>query len=600
MKKIINLLLMLGVITLLFSVTGQRVLADSPSYDITNVKVASHIQADGNLTIERKITYKFDSSARGVYYRQNLLKNQKLLNPQVEIINQGVTKAIINNSSGSNDTYQLSYKNGYQFKVFHKVKAGNRFTIVYRYKITNAIKNWQDTAELNFKIIGNGWETDLDHVEAEVIFPSKVPILKAWAHGDISGHIQVLPDKGRIIMTADNVAGDTGIEVHAIFPTSVTTDNKNVSNEKRKQFILKQEKQLAEEANQRRKRAGYILIFSIIVSILAIIVSLFVKKQGSKPKKMSALAHSYEIPEVSPIIAQILDKTSKPDTQALMALITELTGKHKLEIREEKVGKIIKKSSYRIFLKDQTALSQQPLLRFLFDEVGNGASFSTYELKKFDDPKELSEKYQAWRNQYYKQAYQRNYFSNKIREKKQNIVALAGILVVINAIIIFLSCMLSIISWQLLVLAISLAILNGISWLVAASRLSIYTEKGAEITNQVRSFKKMLENIGNFKMRDIGELILWEEIMPYAVALGLSEKVLKQLRLEFSESELATSDLVVYQTLYLTNSSSNNFEHSFTSAFNAGSSISSDTGSSGGFSSGSSGGFGGGSGGGAF
>lgn len=160
--------------------------------------------------------------------------------------------------------------------------------------------------------------------------------------------------------------------------------------------------------------------------------------------------------------------------------------------------------------------------------------------------------------------------------------------------------MLSIISWQLLVLAIILAILNGISWLVAASRLGIYTEKGVEITNQVRSFKKMLENIGNFKMRDIGELILWEDIMPYAVALGLSEKVLKQLRLEFSESELATSDLVVYQALYLNNSSSNNFEHSFTSAFNAGSSISSDSGSSGGFSSGSSGGFGGGSGGGAF
>ncbi|WP_369015224.1 DUF2207 domain-containing protein, partial [Lactobacillus jensenii] len=75
-----------------------------------------------------------------------------------------------------------------------------------------------------------------DHVEAEVIYPSKVTILKAWAHGDISVHIQVLPDKGRIIMTADNVARDTGIEVHAFFTTSDTTDNKNVSNEKRKQF----------------------------------------------------------------------------------------------------------------------------------------------------------------------------------------------------------------------------------------------------------------------------------------------------------------------------------------------------------------------------
>ncbi|CCI86796.1 Protein of unknown function [Lactobacillus gigeriorum] len=38
---------------------------------------------------------------------------------------------------------------------------------------------------MNFKIIGNNWDSDLEHVEAIVNFANGTPIpdLKAWAHG---------------------------------------------------------------------------------------------------------------------------------------------------------------------------------------------------------------------------------------------------------------------------------------------------------------------------------------------------------------------------------------------------------------------------------
>ena len=143
----------------------------------------------------------------------------------------------------------------------------------------------------------------------------------------------------------------------------------------------------------------------------------------------------------------------------------------------------------------------------------------------------------------------------------------------------------------LLVLAILAVVYNK-------KKLSAYTARGAEVTNQVRGFKKMLDEIGNFKMRDIGELILWEEIMPYAVALGVSKKVLKQLKLEFAD-EIDDTNLLFWGTFY--SDGKNGFASNFSSSFDSGANLnSSASGGSGGFSGGSSGGFGGGSGGGAF
>ena len=42
-------------------------------------------------------------------------------------------------------------------------------------------------------------------------------------------------------------------------------------------------------------------------------------------------------------------------------------------------------------------------------------------------------------------------------------------------------------------------------------RSSIYTQEGASEVEKVRGFKKMLNDIGNFKMKDVGELIFWED-----------------------------------------------------------------------------------------
>lgn len=118
---------------------------------------------------------------------------------------------------------------------------------------------------------------------------------------------------------------------------------------------------------------------------------------------------------------------------------------------------------------------------------------------------------------------------------------------------------------------------------------NLYSEEGVVEAEKVRSFKKMLKDIGRFDVKDIGDLTIWEDILPYAVSFGLAKKVLQKLKLEFGQEDLAKNNFYDYS--FITN---------FNSCFIKGIAAGSTSVRNGGFSSNSSGGFGGGSGGGAF
>ena len=576
----------------------KPVLADV-NYDITNVDVTARVNSNGSLSMERRITYKFDDDAHGVFYRQNLASNQDLKDPQVRIVSGKKSQPVLASNNHENNTYELSNSDqGYRFKVWHNVRDGDKFTVIYTYEITNAIINWKDTAELNFKIIGNGWDTDLDSVRVGIIFPGPVKDLKAWAHGDLSGQITVNPAKGNIIMTAANVSGDEGIEVHSIFPTTVTSQNKNIRKQDHKKYVLNQEAKFAREANERRQRSRTlglgVLIVSGLLSIVTIIRGVTLKKLGVKPQKEKQLPRNYDIPSVSPVMAEILDTDDKPSSRALTAHLMELAVKKKLKITPIKVRR---RTYYEISLLDKTILETNPLLRYLFDNVGDRQSFTTYKLKKHRSSK-LSKVFVKWQKEKIQEANRLGYFDKKIKVKKSNNLVLMIILLVLSGMGILGSFFSNEGSIALFIVALILLALAIVSVIYSNQKLTPYTAKGAEETNKVRGFKKMLDDIGNFKMREVGELALWEEIMPYAVALGVSKKVLEELRLEFGD-KIDDTDLIFWGPFY--NDGKDGFASNFNSSFNSGANLNSSvSGASGGFSGGSSGGFGGGSGGGAF
>lgn len=586
---------MLIALTIIFT---KPALADV-DYDITNVDVTAHVNTNGSLLMERRIIYKFDDDAHGVFYQQNLTNNQELKNQQVRIISGKNSQPVVQSDSHANNTYELSHgDHGYRFKVWHNVTDGDKFTVIYTYEITNAIINWKDTAELNFKIIGDGWDTDLDNVRVGIFFPGPVKDLKAWAHGDLSGQITVNPEKGNIIMTAANVSGNEGIEVHSLFPTAVTSQNKNIRDQNHKKYVLNQEAKFAREANERRQRSRIFglgaLALSGLFSLFIIIKSFTLKKSGVKPKKEKQLPRNYDLPRVSPVMAEILDIDNKPSSRSLTAYLMELAVQKRIEIDPVKVRR---KTYYKISLTDKDLKDEVPLIRYLFNKVGDGKSFTTYELKKHRSSK-LSKIFASWQKQKKQEAVSAGFLDKQIESKKDTNLVLMIILLVLSGAGIIAAFFSSEGAAGLFIAAVILIGVAILATIYSNKKLSPYTDKGAEATNQVRGFKKMLDEIGNFKMREVGEMPLWEKIMPYAVALGVSKKVLKQLKIEFAD-EIDDANILFWGPFY--SSGQDGFASNFNSIFNSGANLnSSASGGSGGFSGGSSGGFGGGSGGGAF
>lgn len=598
MKKFFHLIIgmiMLVTLTIIFTKPASA----DVDYDITNVDVTAHVNTNGSLLMERRITYKFDDDAHGVFYQQNLTNNQELKNQQVRIISGKNSQPVVQSDSHANNTYELSHgDHGYRFKVWHNVTDGDKFTVIYTYEITNAIINWKDTAELNFKIIGDGWDTDLDNVRVGIFFPGPVKDLKAWAHGDLSGQITVNPEKGNIIMTAANVSGNEGIEVHSLFPTAVTSQNKNTRDQNHKKYVLNQEAKFAREANERRQGSRIFglgaLALSGLFSLFIIIKSFTLKKSGVKPKKEKQLPRNYDLPRVSPVMAEILDIDNKPSSRSLTAYLMELAVQKRIEIDPVKVRR---KTYYKISLTDKDLKDEVPLIRYLFNKVGDGKSFTTYELKKHRSSK-LSKIFANWQKQKKQEAVSAGFLDKQIESKKDTNLVLMIILLVLSGAGIIAAIFSSEGAAGLFITAVILIGVAILATIYSNKKLSPYTDKGAEATNQVRGFKKMLDEIGNFKMREVGELPLWEKIMPYAVALGVSKKVLKQLKIEFAD-EIDDANILFWGPFY--SSGQDGFASNFNSSFNSGANLnSSASGGSGGFSGGSSGGFGGGSGGGAF
>ena len=395
-KLIVSLLVGLG----LFFTASSTALADG-DYQITDYDATAIVREGGEIFFTQRITYEFDGDFNGVYYDQNLTKVTDVSGIEVSITQNGQTTQLTESSTGENNTFtQTKTADNLKLKVYHKV-SDDKLTVNYHYVLSGLITNYQDTAELNWKILGAGWDVRLHNVKVTVQLP-QAPIndLQAWTHGPLTGYTDVDRKQGKVTLTLDELDTDEMLETHMLFPTSVTPINPQVSNEKAKERVQQAEAKLANEANQKRKaeekKARIIKnIFSGLVFTLSLgFIGILVANPGNKKTKLPPLKHSYEIPKYAPEVAFAVLNQMQPNNQAFSAHLLELAGQGKLEIVEASG-----KENYVIKLKDK-AILEDSLLRFLFKNIGNGTEFDLKTLKqvknKRSKAKALSKKFEQW------------------------------------------------------------------------------------------------------------------------------------------------------------------------------------------------------------
>ena len=135
-----------------------------------------------------------------------------------------------------------------------------------------------------------------------------------------------------------------------------------------------------------------------------------------------------------------------------------------------------------------------------------------------------------------------------------------------------------------------------------------YTEKGINELNKWYAFRNFLVDFSKISEREIPDIKLWEEYLVYATALGISEKLIKSMKMTIEDYNLNYGDKMIilnnFNTIYKESSKISNKTSTYSSSSGGGYSSGggSSSGGGGSFSGGSSSGgsFGGGGGGGRF
>lgn len=599
-------------ISLLFSLLTMSALsinAQAKSFRINQYHVQINLQKNGDALVHQQITYHFNGNFNGVYYNQDTAGIGRLSQAKVTVGKQRLQQS----TSAAPQTYSLTQqRNNTRFKVYYPAH-NQTVTFNYQYRLGGVITNYRDTAEMNWKIIGSAWDVALKNVRINVQLPAQhISTLQAWTHGPLSGQTNVSKTRGQVTMTIATVPENTAVESHLLFPTTVTpTAPTKATN--RKQAAQQLETKLAHEANQKRQLAVLIPLILTVGLLFAAAGHLFgqwrwFKRHAKHQVNQLPVVHRFDIPSYSPVASQSILTRQAPNTKAFSAWLLELAAAGELQIIPEA-------DTYRLTETDKlTAVHRKdPLLHFMFNVIGQPDSdthLSTVTLAEISDyqptgdSNPLSDHFEDWADQQYQAVTAYNFFDNLNQQIRVHAHLLLWLNFTLMVLGILTSAFMGHSTWISTGIILTVLIF-GLSLAVSLSAfrgLSPYTQAGEEAVAEVKGFKLMMTDIGQFDRSQVGDLILWEQLLPYAVSLGVAKQVIKAMQTEFTQAELVDGLAIYYPLFFYGNFGTDTFSTQFDSDFGSAitSNDSSISGGSGGFSGGSSGGFGGGSGGGAF
>ena len=615
-------------------------------YDITDYYITSDIEVAGGLKIKELVVLDgtFNGYERNIVYRNDSLEEWKAGNVNFEKssiynavgidnlkvaamkVNGDVsfdTMKNISNYASEVDSANLGESNVYTttknsngIDVRMYMPANNEKVAFYlEYVVANAVVMHNDVAELYFPFIGDKFSDDIDNVNVQVFLPAADTSnnFRIWAHGPLSGEINKYQNENKenigLIASIKDLKANTGFDIRVTFDKSLILVPQFLhhSNEDALDKILEVENKRADDANAKRKKIKavyYSIKYAAIGYLIFLIVMwiyIYVKfdkeyKADFKNKYNREFIDDYNVE----VIDYLFNKNITPN--AMSASIMNLVYKKNISVEEMPSDKKKKEYTFKLLNKENLSKSEEYLIEFLFDTVGNGSVFTTKKLKDYakstSSYSTFTSKYSTWKNNVIQEGQQQNFYESNTKIKFIGlIIALIGGLIFVTNIL----CNTDILIAYALIIPI-------VIFAIYIMTLNRRTKNGNEDYAKWKAFKNFLNDFGTFDIKELPEITLWERYMVYATIFGLAKKVQKSMNVYIQELDPNGTLYPYYYNSWMyydlnyavadsVNSAVNSAVNYSINTANANSSYSSGSGFGGGFSSGGGGGFGGGGGG---
>ena len=584
-KKILFTIFIVIATLLIFNVKSEATL------ELNELDFDAQINSDGSMNITE--IWDINISETNTLFKTFKIDNSKYSNiTEVEVtdISSNTNFSQINEEMyhvTKNCYYALINSNG-AFEIAWGVGLDNssaRKTYQISYKVNDAIAKYNDYAELYWQFIGEDFEIDADKITGTIYLPydaSNKEDIRVWGHTqDLNGEIYVT-DLNKIEFTINNYSSGNYVEVRSLIPNDMIYYSGRTYDSDILEKVLSEEGKWADEANARRNFRKGLIICATVVGIILIIASLviFLKnirkyfKMQKKYKPSTKLQYFRELPyeDATPPEALFIfsNGNTKNFSSSFSANILDLCLKKYITLEAERKEGIIKSDIIKITIVDKEISDlkddEKLTLEFLKDVAKYTKSESQNTITTKDITKYLEkhlrkveqldeqlgkiiENEEIKRENYNKQNYEK-----MAKYMGKCILSLMLMFIVIPIIIYCVQMRLNIISIAVSIILMMILMLNAIMYQMTLSKINIFTQKGVDEREQWKAFKKYMEDFSLLKDKEVPALAIWEKYLVFATAFGISDKVLKQLKVIYPEMMDMNSAMYTYSYINIMNS----------------------------------------------
>lgn len=582
-------------------------LSFSASYHINSLIINADIKNDGSLEVNEKIKYDIDE-INGIFFNIDAKNFGKLKNLEIfEDDRNG------NFSKVASDRYEIYLDDDlYKIKLYSR-NFNNQREFIFHYVLDRTIILYDDVAEFNRKMIGSEWQQGIDYVEVNI----KIPVDKnydsekilAFGHGPLSG--ELIKEENKIKYILYNYSPGEFLESHILMEPSIFSgiSKSEIIHQNMKEELLANEKKLALEANKTREEAiqrekeleklKSMSIIFIAVEFLIWLASIFyLKFIFTKGKKYENEYGEYfrEAPDnYSPSLAGTI-LNDRPAEKEILATLLDLVRRKILSL--ETLGN---KTILTLENKNpQLTVQEKILLDIYINDFGDGEKLILEDVK--NGSLNVARKFEKWRYQILTEMQKKGFYFEKLNLFPKFLFLIFGFILFFGTVF---QTMLFENPISMFLPFLGIVLINT----VLSSKRPCFEFVKAK--TRWKAFKNFLSDYSLLSEANINSINLWEQYFVYAVAMGVSEKVLKAYKkaLEMGKVEVNQNNFNILdrytRNFYLIDNLSRMTSYTYNKSMRdlseiSRSKMSSFTGGSGGFSGGSSGGGGGRGGGGAF
>ena len=496
------------------------------SFRIEKLDIEANLQKDGSMVVSEAVTYDIDE-INGVYFDIDAKGFGELQYIQVfEDDSTGGFKEV------DSSNYEVSVSDElYRIKLYSK-NHNNRRTFKFVYKLPEAITVYDDVAQFNRKMVGKEWQQGINYITAKVIIPVPVSYdnsnILVFGHGPLTGEVD--KEGNTVIYKLNNYYPGDFLEAHILMEPEIFSEyNKSkIVHKDMKQKLLDMEAKLADEANAERDKAirqqeminkvfekpG--LIFGVLSSIWgALMYYIHVIFKRKNKVKNSVGKYLRELPDnSSPALVGGFMTNSINDNE-ILATIVDLVRRKVLTLENSDKNSIIMLTGSTENLSAQ----EKAIVDIYINDFGDGKSLDLKSFGFFQKvPMSVARKFEKWRAM----------VQSEMDRKNLTYQGLGCLGVIFFAffpmIFTFAGLVIGMITGNKMFLLI---VVMGIILFVSGAKARYPRKELAEAKDKWQAFKNFLSDYSQLEEAKITSVHLWEQYFVYAVALGVSEKVVK-------------------------------------------------------------------------